>query len=138
MINMVDRVQRPVRIAIAALAVYWVALFVMTHVPVQVRLPGSNWDKVAHLIAYAGLGFLLACVFGRCDRSKVRLCAIVLGLSVFYGAADELIQMLVPGRTADWMDWVADIAGSTIGLVLFFTVSSLRRTAAPAEAKTST
>ena len=44
----------------AALAVYWIGLFIGTHVPLpQGALPGSS-DKLAHLAAYAGLAVLLA------------------------------------------------------------------------------
>ena len=41
----------------AALLAYWCLIFTLTHVPTG--LPAHS-DKVAHLLMYLGLGFLLA------------------------------------------------------------------------------
>lgn len=134
---MAGRVKKPIPIAIAILAAYWVALFVLTHIPIKIRVPVTNWDKAAHVVAYAGLSFLLACVLSRPDRSAIRLCVAVLAMALFYGAADELIQALIPGRTADWKDWLADVLGAVIGLVVFRVFTSRRRSVTLAKAKAS-
>jgi VanZ family protein len=79
----------------------------------------SGLDKVAHFLAYLVLGFLLthAAVYLRLPL----LAAVALGW--FYGALDEYHQSFVPGRDASFGDWVADAAGTVVGVVLFLLVS---------------
>jgi VanZ family protein len=97
------------------LAVYWVALFVGTHVPIPpdvVQLAGS--DKTLHFVAYMGLSLLIAV----CVRPKGwSYLWVLLGLAA-YGAIDELLQIPVR-RTADVADWVADVAGVAAGLGIY-------------------
>jgi len=112
------------------LAVYWVALFIGTHVPklprVTPRLP--HFDKLLHFSAYAGLAFLLAAVFTmRRSMSTGRYVAIFIGLAV-YAALDELIQSIPGlGRQADPLDWVADVCGVTVGLLVFAAAAEMAR-----------
>jgi VanZ family protein len=35
-----------------------------------------------------------------------------------YGISDELHQYFVPGRSVEFLDWVADTLGSTSGAIL--------------------
>jgi VanZ family protein len=97
------------------LAVYWVALFVGTHVPVPpdiVQLAGS--DKTLHFLAYLGLSLLIAV----CVRPRGRTYLwLLLGLAA-YGAIDELLQIPVR-RSADVVDWLADVAGAAAGLATY-------------------
>ncbi len=107
-------------ISSALLAAYWLALFVATHTPVRVargaKLP---WDKLVHFGSYGVLALMLAwTVHGRSQLT--RLSALLLfGVIALYGAVDELTQRLVPSRSADFADWVADCAGGAIGLTAF-------------------
>ncbi|MEX0977616.1 MAG: hypothetical protein WDZ48_02115, partial [Pirellulales bacterium] len=56
-----ERVNWPQKISLAALALYWIALFVATHVPrLQPPIPLSHGDKWLHASAYAALTVLLA------------------------------------------------------------------------------
>jgi VanZ family protein len=104
-----------VRTTNLVLAVYWVALFVGTHVPVPpdiVQLAGS--DKTLHFLAYLGLSLLIAV----CVRPQAwSYLWLLLGLSV-YGALDELLQIPV-NRSAEAADWLADVAGAAAGLGAF-------------------
>lgn len=89
-------------------AVAWAA--VIWNLSAQSRVPGPGVpgiDKVAHLVAYALLGWLLV---RAADRSHLPL-AVGAVLGVLYGATDEIHQMYVPGRSPDVMDWFADAAG---------------------------
>jgi len=74
-------------------------------------------DKIAHLIEYAGFGFLLmrllAVRFPQDD--PVTLLAWVLGGALLYGLSDEIHQCYVPGREFSWMDLLADGAGAYLG-----------------------
>ena len=104
---------------------YWVLMFVGTHVPVTGRSPdvlkklGEHPDKLAHCVAYAGLAFLLCTVASMRWGFRQSLIAAVLGLLMLYGAVDESTQALVPSRSADEGDWVADVLGAGLGLAAF-------------------
>jgi VanZ family protein len=76
--------------------------------------PGS--DKVAHFLAYAGLGFLLGAWMWvlRLTSLKHFLMAFV-GLMV-WAAIDEWLQIPV-NRSAEFLDWVADVLGAMSGLL---------------------
>ena len=103
------------RLATVLLVLYWIALFIATHIPVSdpVRhLPGG--DKMAHLLAYAGLAYLFAFALQGRNRSLVGY-ACVLGVVAAYGLVDEWIQSFV-GRSASIKDWIADVAGGVAGV----------------------
>jgi VanZ like protein len=108
---------------LAVIAAYWLALFVLTHLPVNPEadfLPGGfHLDKVAHALAYAGLS-LIACVAVAAYRPVVWpvMLAIVVVLAV-YGAFDELTQGFVRYRVTDFRDWLADMTGIAAGLAAF-------------------
>jgi VanZ family protein len=74
-------------------------------------------DKAAHLLEYGILGFLAARAL-LLSRPRGSLPgAILLGtvLAVLFGASDEIHQIFVPGRTAEWADLVADLLGALAG-----------------------
>ena len=76
-------------------------------------------DKVVHLIAFAALAFPLA------RTGRFGLFAVFVGASVFGG----LIELIQPsfGRSLDMQDWIADIAGVGLGIVLALLYRRLRK-----------
>ncbi len=115
-----SRWPRPLQWAALLLVIYWAALFIGTHTPQlpRVRLP-SHADKVVHFLGYAGLAFLAAVVVFRRSRWSYRTAwMLLLGLGA-YAAVDELLQIPVPGRSADVWDGVADILGAAAGIIIF-------------------
>ena len=100
-----------------ALAVYWVLLFVLTHVRFH-QFPGmaSSSDKVAHLVAYAGLGALAAWYLWVRGKLSWRIGFILMSILIAYAAVDELTQALLPYRTADILDWLCDVVGAGMGI----------------------
>lgn len=71
--------------------------------------PGS--DKAAHFFMY-GIGGALTALARRVTRRGAGWPGLFfVGLTA---AADEVHQMTVPGRQADPMDWVADVAGALV------------------------
>jgi VanZ family protein len=112
-----------------ALAVYIVAMVLSTHTPIEQELiiddrwPGA--DKLAHLGIYCGLAFLLALVLLmrnvhrglRARLSQAQYAWIAAG-SCVYAALDELTQPWT-GRDRSLWDWIADLVGMALGLVLF-------------------
>ena len=88
-------------IAIAVLAVYWLALSVSTHMPSGVVPHPRAWDKLFHFAAYGGLTFLLAWPATVRSGQSVRTYVLLFVIVACYGAVDELGQIPIPGRTAD-------------------------------------
>jgi hypothetical protein len=109
-----------VRTATIALIGYWIAIFVGTHLPAAAVPSVTLSDKTLHLLAYAGLAFLLAwAIPHRMGRSGVQALS-VLTIVATYAGIDEFSQQFVAGRTASWSDLVADICGCLFGLTLYF------------------
>lgn len=98
-------------------------------------LPGSVFprvkpvvgiDKVVHVLMYAGFAF--ACIWGYRKqfvsnglqyKKKALLLAIII--SIAYGGLTELMQeYLIPSRTGDWIDFLADSLGTLIGITVFY------------------
>ncbi len=100
-------------------AVYTLALVLGTHLPddhntVTTAIRLSDNDRAAHFLAYFGLAVL---AFGLCRVAAKphRVAPWLIGLAAF-GAVDELTQPWF-GRTAEWLDWTADLGGLTTGLL---------------------
>ena len=97
-------------------------LFIASSVPgtsypqVNVRFA----DKMVHLAFYSVLG--AACARGML-RSTVwrgpRLVLAATAIATAFGATDELHQLFVPFRSADWHDLVADAVGAFVGSLLW-------------------
>lgn len=99
------------------LLVYWVALFVSTHVPLpkQVHMPGQS-DKWIHVAAYAVLACLLGLWISATRRLGRRETTIVFVAAAGYAIFDELSQLPVEGRHADLYDVFADWLGAVGGV----------------------
>src|SRR5262245_12717633 len=84
------------------LVVYWLAIFIATHIPKGVPLqPPNGWDKVAHFTAYAVLAMILAITWQLAGgHLTVRHLVALWLVLVFYGAFDELTQIPV-GRDCE-------------------------------------
>lgn len=109
-------------LAVLAIGAYWVALFTLTHLPIDpashtVNVP--HLDKLLHAAAFGGLA-VLACLAVAAFRppTAITLLAVVFFLAV-YAAADELTQGFVPHRVPDAKDWIADMLGVGAGIVTF-------------------
>ena len=118
------------RLAIVALIVllaYWATLFVATHTP---DLRDANLfpysDKFAHAVAYALLAWLGAMVLRILHWPLNRICVTVFVVCATYGAIDEWLQQYTR-RRADPVDWMADVVGTILGLIVFmFTHNAIR------------
>jgi len=122
--------KRKVWLVYIPLIIYWLILFVATTLPVE-RLPSIGLtDKINHFIAYFVLAVLvnLTLIYQRKSKflfKKAQIVTIVICL--FYGALDELHQLLVPGRSAETLDWVADASGTFTGvLIVYFLINRLK------------
>ena len=102
------------------LLIYWPGLFILTHIPVPdiARRSGMS-DKIMHMLAYLALVFLLWHTISphcRVNWKKAKVW-LILALMVWYGAIDEYLQSRI-GRSTDVMDFLSDLAGAVLGLVI--------------------
>lgn len=107
-----------IRTTSSILAVYWVALFVATHLPGS-SLPKLGSDKLYHLGAFLGLSVLLSWVLAQRLESVRRRTVAVLVISIAYALFDEWSQQFVAHRSPDIADALADACGAALGVILF-------------------
>ena len=86
------------------------------------QVPIPHPDKVAHLVVYGVLGFLLGrAAGGNWGWSWKRAALFAVVVSSIYGASDEWHQSFIPGRSVDAVDWAADTIGAALAQVpLYF------------------
>lgn len=116
-----ETVMALIRITTIVLGVYWLALFVATHLPSQ-SLPTMGSDKFYHVAAFGGLGFLLSWATSLLVRNPAKQLVLVLLIAALYASFDEWSQQFVVGRQPDVADFVADVCGAALGLVCFMVV----------------
>ncbi len=88
-----------------------------TSLPGQAVPPGPpGIDKAGHFLVYALLGILAirAALAGR--GAPMRTIAMTLAAVGAFAAVDEWHQGFIPGRFPDVADWIADVAGATVGI----------------------
>ena len=86
-------------------------------------------DKIAHIIEFGILGFLIvrAFYYGAHNQELKRAVLLTLGIAIFFAGGDEFHQIYLSDRIASFYDFVADIIGITGSLILFWYFKSLRR-----------
>ena len=99
------------------LVVAWAAVILLsTSIPGPALPPGpAGSDKLGHFVMYAVLGVLAIRAALAHGQRQGRTMAITLVAIAAFAAIDEWHQGLVPGRLPDVADWVADVAGATVG-----------------------
>jgi VanZ family protein len=89
------------------------SLFYIGSKPVAVGLFHPPWDKVAHGVTFSAIAILFW--FSANGRRPVLVALVVIAI----GGLDELHQIILPGRSADWADFLVDFlaAAGAIGLL---------------------
>jgi VanZ family protein len=106
---------RPWRFAL----LYMALIFVISSFEVQV--PGVDHvplrDKGIHFVEYGVLGWLCAAASSKTwpQAGVWRTVAFAVFVSALWGVSDEIHQALVPGRSPELGDVVADLFGSIVG-----------------------
>ena len=102
----------------------WAAAILSLSSLTPAELPGPAfwlWDKLNHVLAFAVGGWLAARAL-RVSRPATPLARVLLGAVLMiaaFGALDEAIQTLTPGRSGgDSRDWLADVIGAAGGALL--------------------
>lgn len=115
------------------------AIFVLSHQP-DVRTVGSELPelmlrKLAHLIEYGVLAFLLARALSGHGWAPKKIAGVGFLLCLLYAASDEFHQSFVPGRYGKVRDVVLDSLGAAMVLSVYarFQVSRImKKTKTPA------
>ncbi len=118
------------RVAITVLSIYWLALFLGTHLPLSGKGMGDHGDKLIHFLAFAGLAFLMSVGIGG-RHPTWRAYLVVLSACALYGGFDEFSQLFV-GRHCDVWDWIADVGGTATGLLAYWIVTLVAQAWRPA------
>ncbi|MBI4181688.1 MAG: VanZ family protein [Candidatus Aenigmarchaeota archaeon] len=102
------------------------ALLVLAVLPAallpQLGAPGMRAGDAGHLLGYLLYGFLLAGACSLQGRGAGRVLAIGAGM----GLLTEVLQLAVPFRTFDLLDWGVDVAGTALGMGVFAGWANLR------------
>lgn len=109
------------KLTVISLLFYWPGVFILAHIPIpQVVYKAHVSDKSIHFLAYLVLVFLLWFTISPEKKVNWRKAAVwlVLFVVVWYGVVDEVLQGYV-GRSCDVKDFLADLAGTFAGLILF-------------------
>lgn len=103
------------------LVFYWILLFTLTSLPSQsVPSVGVN-DKLEHSLAYFGLSFLLYLTLlfqKKSDFLKKYAAIFTILIIVIYAVLDEVHQLLIPGRSCEMLDFLADMLGGIVGIII--------------------
>ena len=105
-----------------------IVILILTGIPGSVfpRVkPVLGVDKVVHVIMYATFAFL--CIWGyrsqyiaKDKTQRIKALVLTVIISIAYGGLTEIIQEhLVPTRTGDWFDFLADSIGTLLGISVF-------------------
>lgn len=105
----------------------WPVLFALaviaaSHRPQLASPDINNIDKIAHFAVY-GLLATLVCRIGRGWRAA--FCGLLVASA--FGATDEWHQSLVPGRSPQFGDWLADTFGAALAVALYWGAAPYRR-----------
>ena len=89
-------------------------IFALSSLPSEdIPLPPLLWqaDKLLHALEFGFLSLLVSWALG---VGRFRRALIALLFASAYGLTDEFHQSFVLGRSASWLDWLADTAGAAL------------------------
>jgi VanZ family protein len=120
--------KRKVALVYIPLIIYWIILLIATTVPEPDVPTFGVSDKFKHFGAYFGLAVLLSISLHYQNKillfKKKFLFASWL-IATFYGLLDEFHQSFIPGRSAEFLDWLADSLGAAAGIIFVYYLMKL-------------
>gem|GEM_PF-785613 len=114
-----------IRLAPILLVAYWIALFTGTHIPGATTPSLGINDKILHLVAFAGLAFLVSWALPRQIGKKIPGMLVAAVMILSYAIIDEWTQGFVPRRNPDLQDFVADATGMLLGFGAYLFLRTL-------------
>ncbi|MBK8945939.1 MAG: VanZ family protein [Ignavibacteriae bacterium] len=104
------------------LILYWIILFIATTLPSTPYVDVFDIsDKIKHFGAYLILAVLLGLNLHFQEKWKgvtQNFLKFTFIICIFYGLIDELHQIFVPNRSGEFLDWVADLIGTIVGILI--------------------
>ena len=92
---------------------YVLLVITLSLIPTAMGGSGLYSDKLAHFLAYGGMGFL---AYMSLDSVKKRFYLFLLVISL--GVVLEFFQLYIPGRSTSFFDIVANTLGASLGYFL--------------------
>jgi VanZ like family len=99
-----------------------IVIGILSAVPGELRPHVFAVPQLEHFVAYFAAGLLLA--LGFWDRRSVFLLCLAVPI---YAAVLEIAQLFIPGRSSEFIDFLASSAGAWAGIVLAWLLHSARR-----------
>ncbi len=100
------------------------AIFIQSSIGsiIMIDLGFSFQDKFLHFMVFGVLAFLMARSFKKSRFKLVNKYYHILAIlfSSMYGVIDEYHQYFVPGRFSTVGDWVADLLGAIVFIIIFY------------------
>ena len=103
------------------LMLYWLILFILTSLPSSSAITMGISDKIEHFGAYgllSGILYLNLFFQKKFQLFKKYPAIFTVIIASFYALLDELHQLFVPGRSAEFLDWFADFSGAVIAVLI--------------------
>lgn len=134
-----DRLLHRVRHGVLILCVIlWMGAFTATHVPGEDLPEFHTSDTVLHVTGFAGLASTFFVTLAAYGVSRIHRIPTGICIMMIYAALDESTQPFFH-RSQDIMDWLADLGGTALALLLceafLLLLARLRLYAEPAPAK---
>ncbi len=130
---------RSIRMIRKYIIAYWKSLLVMLVILYLTFAPSSTFDgvprfrhadKVVHFVMFLGWSAVLVYDFLKQNQSigfrKLEFILVVFVFPVLMGGLIEIMQGLFFARSADWLDWLADVCGVLAGSLLSCFVFKVR------------
>ena len=92
-------------------------------------MPGvklASADKIAHLVEYGILGFLLFGAFSSSKKTASLAAILAILCAAVAGGLDESYQGIT-GRSSSVYDWLADCAGATVSSCFMALYTKIRK-----------
>lgn len=96
--------------------IYFGFIWYLSSKELAINISGS--DKIIHALEYSLMGFLLAFGFDL-KTNNFYTAGFCFGIAVLTGAVDEIHQYYVPGRSSEFADFIADMTGCAIGIMVW-------------------
>ncbi len=110
------------KVLLIPLILYWIVLFIATSLPSTPYVDVFEIsDKLKHFSAYLILAVLLGLNLHfqeKWERVSKFFLSYTFIICIFYGLIDEIHQIFVPNRTGEFLDWVADLIGTLLGILI--------------------
>lgn len=103
-------------------AIVWAVLILAISSIPDLSTPSLGFsmaDKIVHIAEYFILGYLTARAISSFNKEPLKIFWMSSVITSAYGILDEFHQLLIPGRTAEGLDMIADILGSILAAALF-------------------